>query len=364
MVRELKKYIRYVKNQLFQRGKLNFLILYVTSNCNFKCRTCFFHANLNQNNDLSFEEFEKISKNLGRVSILLLSGGEPFLRPDLLEICALFIKNNSPDILYIPTNGFFTEKILDTTESLLKKFPELILSVNPSLDGFAASHDWARGVEGSFDRAMKTIKELVELKKRYPNLQVIVNSVIHQENIPDLKKLAIYLRDFAIDWHAFEILRGESRSSDLKQANAEEIKNMHEFILENRRWYLARSEERGWGVWINRFISLGQLAFTQRLKERVLAGAKWPFLCVAGKDIAAIYPNGDIGQCELLAPVGNIRNYGYDLKKLLGAAVAVNQRAAIKENRCSCTHICFINSSLSRDWWSIIKLPFLSFKKR
>ena len=78
----------------------------------------FFHDKLNQNNDLSLKEFEKISEKLGFFSVLLLSGGEPFLRNDLEEICRIFIRNNRVDTLLIPTNGILTDEILRVTKNL------------------------------------------------------------------------------------------------------------------------------------------------------------------------------------------------------------------------------------------------------
>jgi len=365
MVTEVKKYFNYVRHQYFFKKKLNFLILYVTSGCNFKCGTCFFHENLNKGHDLTFEEFKKISENLDEFSILLIGGGEPFLREDLGAICSLFVEKNKIDTLYIPTNGFFTDKILAASETLLKKFPEITLSVNPSLDGLSDYHDKLRGVEGSFNRTIETIKKLSLLKEKYKNLQIIVNSVIHQNNIADLKKLAIYLREFNLDYHAFEVLRGDPRDKNLSSAGQQEIKDIHKFILENRDWYLDRKTNPSALMnFINKLAVMGQLAYTQHLKERVLAGKKWPMKCMAGRSIAVIYPNGDIGLCELLGTIGNIRDYDYNLKKALQGEAAKKILEDIKKSRCSCTHICFINSSIASDWKIFLKLPHFYLKNK
>lgn len=335
------------------------MILYVTSSCNFRCRTCFFHKSVNQGNDLSLEEFIKISQNSGKISILLIAGGEPFLRPDLVEVCSMFIERNKVDTLYIPTNGFLTDKILVATESLLKKFPQISVSVNPSVDGTKDYHEKTRDIEGSFDQVIRTIRGLSLLKKKYANFQIIVNSVIHRENFEDLKKLAVYLRGFNIDYQAFEIMRGDQRDKALLPADLETVKKIHDFVLANRRWYLDnRPPAGGIAGWLNRATVLGQLGYTQSLKERVLGGKKWPFLCAAGRTIATVFPNGDVGQCELLGTVGNIKNYNHDLRLVLDDSKARQQRDFIKKNRCSCTHICFINASLASDWKSVFKLPY------
>lgn len=365
MVTEISKYLKYFKDQLSSTKRLNFLILYVTSGCNFRCRTCFFHQNLNQDDDLSFKEFERISQELGKFSLLLLGGGEPFLRSDIEEIAILFARKNKIDTLYIPTNGFLTEKILSTVKTLLESLPDLTISINPSLDGLRTYHDELRGVPGSFENVIETIKGLISLKNKYKNLQVIVNSVIHKENLGELKKLAVFLRQFNIDYHAFEVLRGESRDKSLVPADPKEIKDMHDFILENRRWYFKKqATKNSFFSFINRLVTLSHLTYTQYLKELVLFGKKWPMKCVAGDSIAVIYPNGDVGLCELLEPVVNLRQYGYNLNQVLSNPLVRERREAICKKRCSCTHNCFINASIARDWKTMFMLPYFYLKDR
>jgi len=365
MVTEISKYLNYFKRQFFFEKKLNFLILYVTSQCNFKCRTCFFHQNLNQGDDLSFNEFEKISHGLGKFSLLLLGGGEPFLRSDTKEIAKLFARENKIDTLYIPTNGFLTEKILAIVKSLLEDLPDLTISINPSVDGLAVYHDKLRGVPGAFENVIKTIAGLVSLKKKYKNLQVIVNSVIHKENLEELKRLAVFLRQFDIDYHAFEVLRGESRDKALVPADPKEIKDMQDFVLANRRWYFKKpTAKNSLFNFTNRLVTLGHLAYTQYLKESVLFGKKWPMQCAAGDSIAVVYPNGDVGLCELLKPVGNLRQHNYSLEEILSSPLVKERREAMRKDNCSCTHNCFINASLARDWKTVLMLPYFYLKSR
>ncbi|MCG2717615.1 MAG: radical SAM protein, partial [Nanoarchaeota archaeon] len=112
-----------------KRAKLpSYIIFFVTTKCNARCNHCFFWKNLNKNkNELSFEEIEKLSLSLKKVSNLSISGGEPFLREDLPKICELFCKNNGLKKLHIPTNGLMTER----TKKMLEEkqtFTPLILS--------------------------------------------------------------------------------------------------------------------------------------------------------------------------------------------------------------------------------------------
>src|SRR5947209_16194909 len=87
-----------------------FMIVFINSICNLTCEHCFYWRNLNQRDDLTFAELEQLSNELGDLEILNLSGGEPFLRPEFAEICLLFTEKNRERQIYVPTNGYFTER--------------------------------------------------------------------------------------------------------------------------------------------------------------------------------------------------------------------------------------------------------------
>ncbi|HYK58789.1 MAG TPA: radical SAM protein [Bryobacteraceae bacterium] len=81
------------------------LILFINSICNQKCEHCFYWRNLNRKDDLSKDEIFALSRSLGRIENLNLSGGESFLRAEFGEICRQFIRQNQVRQIYIPTNG-------------------------------------------------------------------------------------------------------------------------------------------------------------------------------------------------------------------------------------------------------------------
>jgi len=350
MVLESCKYFKYVKKNLFRKDKLNYLVLYVTSKCNSCCRTCFFHENLNKENDLSLEEFKKISEKLGDISVLLLSGGEPFLRKDLAEICGTFIENNKVDTLSIPTNGYLSKEIAAVAERLAARFPKTAISINPSLDGMKECHDAIRGTEGSFYQAIETIKELANAKKRYKNIQIVVNSVINKDNVGSLKELAGYLSQFKLDYHAFEIMRGDRRDESLRFADLAEIRGLHNIAVKNRKRQIRNIFEK--------IIVIGSIKYLYSIKEESLAGGKWPMSCSAGRSILVVYPNGDVSLCELKKPVANLRDNGYNIKNLMAGESFSKGLREVNADICGCTHICFLNASIAKEWKTIFKILF------
>ena len=140
-----------------------FLILFINSICNQKCEHCFYWRNLNRKDDLTTEEMFALSRSLGRIENLNLSGGEPFLRPEFGEICRQFIRHNKVRQIYVPTNGYFTDRTVKQITETLKE-PSLDLFVAEiSLDGLGEFHNKFRGSPGAFDKAMQTYDALAIL---------------------------------------------------------------------------------------------------------------------------------------------------------------------------------------------------------
>ncbi|MFH0966588.1 MAG: SynChlorMet cassette radical SAM/SPASM protein ScmF [Methanobacteriota archaeon] len=140
---------------------LGTLYFYLTGDCNMACRHCWIAPTF-ENSDrsqkfLPFSLFKKIvteAKDIG-LSAVKLTGGEPLIHPDIIPILR-FIRDNNL-CLTIESNGVaMTPHIAD----LIKSCPGSFISV--SIDGNCDSHEWMRGVKGSFDRASQGVKTLVE----------------------------------------------------------------------------------------------------------------------------------------------------------------------------------------------------------
>ena len=76
------------------------LVLFVTSRCNMRCDHCFYLDEINDSSrtELSIEQIETLAKELGGLNWVALSGGEPYLRKDLVEIIQAFYKHSRPNI--------------------------------------------------------------------------------------------------------------------------------------------------------------------------------------------------------------------------------------------------------------------------
>ncbi len=167
---------------------LNTIYFYLTEGCNLKCRHCWI-APKYQSKDakwpmLDFELFKDIVRQ-GRalgMSGVKLTGGEPLIHPDIDKILE-HIKEQDL-LLTIETNG--VECTPETAAKIVKcKKP----FVSVSLDGTdAETHEWVRGVKGSFAAAINGIRNLVKAGLRP---QIIMSVMSRNKNqMEEMVKLA------------------------------------------------------------------------------------------------------------------------------------------------------------------------------
>src|SRR5262245_6612789 len=169
-----RRWFRGCYNDAFQQPTImawNGVTLFPTFVCNFTCPFCAFSADLNQKKDeLTLEEIEKIASSLGRVLVLHIGGGEPFIRKDLPEILEIFRRTNGVRRVEIPTNGWSAERIGAQVRRILEKMPGARLNVRISLDGIGELHDRLRARPGSYKAAVETLEALRGISREEPRL--------------------------------------------------------------------------------------------------------------------------------------------------------------------------------------------------
>jgi MoaA/NifB/PqqE/SkfB family radical SAM enzyme len=282
---------------------------------------------------------------------LLFSGGETFLRKELVEIVGLFHRQNGVATINLPTNGLLQRSIVEKTEAILAENPDLTVNVGFSLDGLAETHDRVRAVPGCFRKAIASIRAVTDLRERFPNLTVFVNSVILHENYPELPALAEFLlQEVDLDTHYFNIIRGDPMNPAQRNVPHAALARLYHEYERVQALYVERSHTRlGRGpvaasVW--RTFYLGRLAVYNNIQyTNYIRGARWPMPCTAGETAAVIDYNGDVRICELRQPIGNLREYGCDFSRLWNAPARGAEVAQMREDHCDCTHICFIDDS-------------------
>jgi MoaA/NifB/PqqE/SkfB family radical SAM enzyme len=362
-------YLRYVTSTLGGR-RFNLLIFFVTSRCNAKCDFCFYWDQLNQPGDLTVEEIRQISATMPGFRRLLFSGGETFMRKELVEIVGLFHRQNGVTTINLPTNGLLQQAIVDKTSTILADNPGLTVNVGFSLDGLADTHDRVRGVPGCFRKAIASINAVAALRERFPNLTVFVNSVILHENYTELPALAAYLlREVDLDTHYMNIIRGDPLNPTQRQVPHAALARLYEEYERVQARYVERSHARygrgsvGAAVW--RTFYLGRLGIYDDIQYRnYTRGTRWPMPCTAGETAAVIDYNGDVRICELRQPIGNLRDYGCDFGRLWSSSARATEVAQMRQDHCDCTHICFIDDSATYSPKVALLQPPLTYAQR
>src|SRR5437870_3848864 len=108
--------------------------IFVTNICNARCPWCCYAENINVKVDeMGLEEYRKITPQLGKLVMLEVTGGEPFLRNDLASIIECFMSNCRPGLVLIPTNGIATAKIVGRAREILSLGLPCV-SINISID--------------------------------------------------------------------------------------------------------------------------------------------------------------------------------------------------------------------------------------
>jgi len=352
------------KRQFMHKNQLYELIFFVTSRCNSNCRHCFNRSNLNNNlADLSLEKINDLAGDLPAIDNLLLSGGEPFLRPDLAELIKIFRANNNIKTVSIPTNGLLTDSIVDECAKILAIEGLRSVSVNLSLDGLAKTHDQIRGVKGNFEKVLNTLKELKKLKEKNSKLNILINSVIVKDNYQELFNLFEYLEnESAISNHFFEIMRPELKS-------AASDKPQDHFISKS---FYSRALSLQYGKFkidlktknfIKRFLHevnfLGKMALIYNLQLSNFNNNKvWPFFCQAGKNILVMNCDGRVRPCELRDKTFSLSE-NFKNKKLVVNSELERELESIKKQKCYCTHFCFIDASINASLYArYFLIPF------
>lgn len=333
--------------------KLESLFLFVTSKCNSKCRTCFYHDKLNDGQDLTLEEIRSISETAPSFDKLWLSGGEPFMRKDLIEIIRLFVDNNGVKVINLPSNGLLGDRIEKGIDELLEACPDLEIHLNFSLDGIGETHVAVRGVSGGFH---KTLDTLWRVKQRYSDkkkLIVNVASVITPDNYDELIDLGAYLLKHRLCAVQFlETVRGEPRDPSTKTLTRAQIQDLYERfypLVEEQSHHLFKDFGSVGEVIAKKFF-MGFVRFVNELQMNNLEGpSPWGMDCTAGKTTLVIDHDGSFRSCEMRPPVGNMRDYSFDTEAVLHSRALRDEVQAIgggHRANCWCTHGCWIMSSM------------------
>ncbi len=275
----------------------------VTRRCNLRCIHCRSSSEeeVKGHPDLPTEKAYYVLEQIGKYAkpVVVLSGGEPLLRPDIFDIAAYGTKLGLR--MCMATNG-----TLVTDDVCIKIKESGIKIVSLSLDGASAEvHDNFRQQPGAFEGTIKA----AELFRKH-GIEFIINSSFtkrNQEEIPKVYKMAKELG--ATAWYMFMIVptgRGEEIMQELiSKEDYEEILNWHYQMEKEENDILVRPTcaPHYYRIVLQKAKEEG-VRFQRRTLKFSTGGAKG---CIAGQLICLIDVDGNVLPCSYFPmAAGNI----------------------------------------------------------
>jgi Fe-coproporphyrin III synthase len=257
----------------------------VTYNCNSRCTMCNIWQ-IEKPAQLSLEIFNNLSPDLRYINI---SGGEPFLHPDLIDIITV-VKLASPKAqIIISSNGLATDLIIKKMQELLKIDPTIGIRI--SIDGISEMHDKIRAITGFYEKAIKTIDELKKIKVNNLGLSF----TIMDNNVEELIKVYNLSVEKGIEF-ALAMVQNSDIYFQKNDNTLTQIKKTKDGLN-----YIINKELKSWNVkkWFRAYYDYG-LAYYAEHKKRLLSSG-------AGFDSLFIDAEGNIYPSNLInLKMGNI----------------------------------------------------------
>jgi MoaA/NifB/PqqE/SkfB family radical SAM enzyme len=174
-----------LKNKLGIISYPSFVTYLITWRCNAKCIMCDIWKK-GSGNELSLREIDDIFGQLRILDVVRISGGEPFVRDDVAEIINIIQNRNRPHIIHITTNGLLKDRILDSFTKI--KNPSNI-HIKISINAFGKEHDRIMGIDGAFEKAIDTLRSLVEIRDKFKFFVGVNQTIASKESLDGYGKL-------------------------------------------------------------------------------------------------------------------------------------------------------------------------------
>ncbi|MBN2208702.1 MAG: radical SAM protein [Candidatus Coatesbacteria bacterium] len=302
------------------------LRLAITSRCNARCSMCdAWRKPLER--EMSLKDYERVfnvsASFLSKIKHVSLTGGEPTLRDDLVDVVRLVTRRLPGASVNINTNALLGERVERMTREMLSFRDQMMVIV--SLDGLGDVHDKVRGVPGAFERADSAVAALLSLSKeqRPKRLKVEINHTATDESCEQYEPLLNYCAKKGIDLNLIVpmsgvIYRKESDATALGSEKAAELAAV-----------LRRRQSHGYEV--KRAIILD-----------VLEGKGRQFDCWAGRLVVFIDADGTVypnSSCPARLRMGNVLQDGFDLARVFRSEIgtkAIAEARTCRECQVAC----------------------------
>ena len=279
------------------------IVLFITSQCNAHCEHCFLpvESKVAQRN-ISKESIRKIFLSLNQPASVSLTGGEPFLRNDLMSIVDESMNLRSIRSVNILSNGSMPKEIERICKKISKNHRKPLF-LQLSLDGLASTHDNLRKIPDGFDKVIDACERAKNIQQKTSNFSYIVSITVMRQNISEINELIDYLQERGYP-SKITLVRGNSFSTfrvprDILNQDYEPCVDSMISIDEIEKLIKRISEKHP--MYFNDFQKQKLQIMLQTLKQK-----RGQIDCYAGYEDVVIYNDGSIGICEQDNSFGNL----------------------------------------------------------
>lgn len=231
--------------------------LHLTYKCNLRCTYCYNkHIRKDNKSILALSEWKTIIDKIAPYAkIITLTGGEFFLYPNLIELLA-YIKQRCPDVVIAAiSNGMHDFEKRDIAKAF-----EYISSISFSCDSISRE-----GERKGFKPQLYQ-KNILWVKKNYPNVKVTVASTVTSSNSQDIKETSSFCQNNQCEFSKAILIPENATEVDMMPSIEEQV-------------------------------NLSQTNTSDKIINQLKPAA---FRCGAGKSVCSIDPSGNIYPCQSL----------------------------------------------------------------
>lgn len=315
---------------MYIQNSLRHLVLSITNRCEFECKTCNIWKK-SKNEELSLLEYKEIFKSLGsRLISVVFTGGEPFIRNDITEICKYLIEFCSPRFITFFTSGEPSEKILIDIQQILDSANRNIhIGVLVSIDSIGDELDKIKNSKGAFSKIIKTYLKLRKVNKS--NLTVGINTIYSKYNISNLQHIKNYLKSLYPD--VLLILPAWGRK-DLEVFTVDVSPNENDCISVYKKisdcGFSKFDSILAWNIMRNTY------KFYKTFEKLIIKKEK-SGKCKSGIVSGFINSKGEVMDCPVAGRVmGDLRLENFNFKKVWLSRDAEIVRKEIEKSECWC----------------------------
>ncbi|MBK8801270.1 MAG: radical SAM protein [Fibrobacteres bacterium] len=305
-----------IRKMLGMRPLPRLLTWTVTFRCNARCSMCDSWRK-DAKDELDTATSLAMVRTLPKsVSMVRLTGGEPFVRKDLAILVNEIQDHLRPGFLHVTTNGFLTEEIVSFLEARASRGSSR-LQLLLSLDGAKESHDRIRGRSFAFDSAMATLKAVAKSRRRWKVDLAVNQTIVDPRGIEEYGELHEALSSLEVPHHvvvayAESATYSTSANVDVAPRHPGEFRTVVPLDPHTVDAFLRRLDQD-----LSRLPRSSRLAksyYYRGLRGRLLEGKAWPNpRCEALTGHLRIFPDGSVPVCQFnSASVGNLARDGFD----------------------------------------------------